>query len=441
MHHDARRFHSTPVNGTSIPPAPRSGKFANPSLEALLEEQRRLWRAGTPIPAAEYLAQQPALRAAAEDAATVIYQEFVLRQQHGETVDLAEYIDRFADYESELRQLHEADQFVNQLFAAPALPKRVGDYELLEELGRGGMGIVYRARHQGLQRIVALKMLLAGELAATADIDRFGNEARAPAQLQHPGIVAIHNVGEHEGRHFFTMDFVEGQSLATAGEDATIRIWDGDEYRPALALKGHLGTIFAAAFSPDGSRLATAGKDGIRLWDTTRGRELFTVGDRKVVSGIAFSPDGRQLASASWDSTVSVWNSADGQELRTLRAHTDSAWRVAYSAHGERLASVANDGTVRIWDVARGEVLHTLRGGHSAHVSGVAFSPDGVRVASAGLDGTVRVWDALRGEELLTLKSQTKRAFAVAFSPDGHRLVATTQTGALQIWDATPRVP
>ncbi len=95
----------------------------------------------------------------------------------------------------------------------PGHLKHFGDYELIEEIARGGMGIVYKARQVTLGRLVAVKMILSGALAGPTLIERFRLEAAAAARLQHPSIVAVHEVGQHEGQHYFSMDYVAGPDL------------------------------------------------------------------------------------------------------------------------------------------------------------------------------------------------------------------------------------
>lgn len=102
------------------------------------------------------------------------------------------------------------------------LPQRLGDYELLEEVGRGGMGVVYRARQISLSREVAIKMIAQGRLASDADQARFDSEAISAAKMEHPGIVPIYEVDEFEGRSFFSMQYVPGPTLADRIRDGLL---------------------------------------------------------------------------------------------------------------------------------------------------------------------------------------------------------------------------
>jgi serine/threonine-protein kinase len=127
--------------------------------------------------------------------------------------------DRFEQAAAPLRaEAADGEPTLDGTTSAPSGPgttvRYFGDYELLDEIARGGMGVVYKARQVNLKRIVALKLILAGQLAGPHDVARFHAEAEAAAKLDHPGIVPIFEIGEHEGQHYFSMAFVDGESLA-----------------------------------------------------------------------------------------------------------------------------------------------------------------------------------------------------------------------------------
>jgi WD40 repeat protein/serine/threonine protein kinase len=229
---------------------------------------------------------------------------------------------------------------------------------------------------------------------------------------------------------------VDGRRLASADAAGTVQVWDADNGRVALTLKGGSG---CPSFSADGRYLASASYAEVKLWDAQTGQVIRTLqGHTGPVNDVAFSPDGR-LASACFDRTVKVWDARTGQEALTLRGHTGHVNRVAFSADGRRLASADGEGMVKVWDAHTSQETRTLRA-HTGQVWGLALSPDGRRLASAGGEwgkpGGVKVWDAQTGQLALALQGHTSQVWGVAFSPDGCCLASASEDGTVKVWDA-----
>jgi serine/threonine protein kinase/tetratricopeptide (TPR) repeat protein len=227
-----------------------------PLQEAAAELERRL-RAGEAYRVEDLFAAAPALGGDEDAALELIYTEFVLRAELGQRPSPTEYCERFPDRIERLRRLFDvhlqvcASSVSTANFvpgrdqptwpgATPAeMPRRIGSFEFLGEIGRGGMGVVYKARQPGLNRIVALKMILAGPHAGPEELGRFRSEAAAVARLHHPNIVQIYEVGEQDGTPYLALEHVDGGSLQQRLARAPLAARDAAELIETLARAVH----------------------------------------------------------------------------------------------------------------------------------------------------------------------------------------------------------
>jgi WD40 repeat protein len=301
------------------------------------------------------------------------------------------------------------------------------------------------------------------------------------------GAVYLHQVGEngpprklegHEGKVSCIAFSPDGIWLASGGEqahyfrmtvtvqpghpdqsslelvqtkDSTVRLWDLKRPGPPRVLRGHTENVQAAAFSPDGKTLASAGWDKtIRLWSVPDGQEKRVIdGHTDWVNALAFSPDGQILASGSRDTTLRLWDVQAGGRPVVLAGHESPIECLAFSPDGRTIASGSSDGTfhgdrtVRLWNVATHRPRYEPTW-YTREIVDIAFSPDGRRVAVAeqGFEedrpARVRILDIGSYKTTALITSRTRWIAAIAFSPDGGTVATCSLHEApVRLWDVT----
>jgi WD40 repeat protein len=264
----------------------------------------------------------------------------------------------------------------------------------------GEVRLTFKAHEQ---RVKALAFAPDGDALATGGQDRWlqlwdpaTGAPRAttfPRQKRDVDAVAF----SRDGR---LLAAVLGYGKGGKGTEQVV-LWDAHEGRELARLPGHRdGAILSLAFAPDGKTLATAGVDGsVRLWDVEARQERAPLlGHVREVFGVAFSPDGALLATAGRDGTVRLWDGRTGELRQVLAGHRGDARAVAFLPGGRLLASAGHDGIVRLWDVRSGREVRNFQGPKRGALLALAVSPDGNLLAAGGAARQVVLWD-LSGQQ------------------------------------------
>lgn len=229
----------------------------------------------------------------------------------------------------------------------------------------------------------------------------------------------------------------DGSKIASGGRDSKIQIWPLSKGETLQLLLEQRGWVWSVAWSPDGTKLASGNDDGsVTIWSILNEQEpLVLLGHTRLVSSVAWSPDGQILASGSDDGTARLWDVKQGKEHYRLAGHVDRVRCVAWSPDGLTLASAGSDGTIRLWEAKSGKLLHMLTG-HIGWAEKLAWSRDGTLLASAGSyrDNTVRLWDGFNGKEIAVLTNHVRPVFGVAWLFDGALLASGSADGTIRIW-------
>ncbi len=254
-------------------------------------------------------------------------------------------------------------------------------------------------------------------------------------QIPH-GLKLQHTLLGHEDLFCGITWSADGQSIASASRDRTIRLWNAEsgEEESIFTNKGRSGTITSVSWSVDGRELiAGTTTKNLRSWDRKTGKPTSLQGHSASINSVAFSPNGRMRASGSSDKTIRLCNASDGKLRSTLKEHAGEILCLAWSPNSQVLASGSSDKAIKLWLAKDGKCLRTFQG-HTGAVLSVAFSPDGRMLASSSKDCTIRIWDYKQKRLQNILEGHTDQITCLSFSFDSRLLASQSTDGIVRLW-------
>lgn len=228
----------------------------------------------------------------------------------------------------------------------------------------------------------------------------------------------------------------DGKTIATAGDDCTIWLWDVASGEIKQEFEGHMGRVLSVDWSPNGNLLASGGSDRtVRVWEVETGKARQVLeGHTDIVWSVGWSPDGKQVASGGYDRKVMVWEAVKGELKQELIGHTASVRTLSWSPNGELVASGGDDRKLKVWEVATGEEKQQLEG-YRGRLLSISWSPNGEWLVSSGEGRRVWVRDIITGKVKWQLEGNTDWVRSVSWSPDGKLVVSGGDDKKVRIWD------
>jgi WD40 repeat protein len=229
----------------------------------------------------------------------------------------------------------------------------------------------------------------------------------------------------------------DGATLASAGADHTVRLWDVAGAKERATLEAHLDWVTSVAFSPDGALLASGSHDGsVRLWAPATGAAASSVAENGLgqVSAVAFSPDGSLLAWGGYRGAFGVWAVPGAGRAPKVNGPDDMTFTVAFSPDGATLAAAGSGPAVRTWKLPGGRAGPILEHGDEQGCRGLAFAPNG-RALALALGGGAQVWGLRERKPFARLTDNRAAVSAVAYSPDGRLLLTGSWDGTVRLYE------